>query len=33
MFLERASKNTDIPKDVYDLIQSCASVVRFNIPV
>ena len=33
MFLERAAKHTTIPKDVYDLIQSCASVVRFNIPV
>ena len=33
MFLERASEHTDIPEDLYQLIQSCASVIRFQIPV
>jgi glutamate dehydrogenase (NAD(P)+) len=33
MFMERAAKSTDIPPDMYELIQSCASVIRFNIPL
>lgn len=33
MFMERAAKSTDIPPDIYELIQSCASVIRFNIPL
>lgn len=33
LFLERAAKKTDIPDDMYNVIESCASVVRFNIPV
>lgn len=33
LFLARAASKTDIPKDMYDVIESCASVVRFNIPL
>lgn len=33
MFLNRAAKKTDVPQDMYELIESCASAVRFNIPV
>ena len=33
MFLARAAKQTDIPPDMYKLIESCASVIRFNIPL
>lgn len=33
MFLKRAAEKTDIPKDIYRYIESCSSVVRFNIPL
>ena len=33
LFLERAAAKTDIPDDMYTVIESCASVARFNIPV
>ena len=33
MFLERAAKKTSIPDDVYEIIESCASVIRFNVPL
>jgi hypothetical protein len=33
MFLGRAASKTSIPKDMYDLIESCASAIRFSIPV
>ena len=29
----RAASKTDIPKDMYEFIESCQSVVRFNIPL
>ena len=33
LFLKRASGNTTIPKDIYNLIECCNSVIRFNIPL
>ena len=33
LFLQRAGSRTEIPPDVYELIQSCASVIRFSFPV
>lgn len=33
MFLQRAKKRTTIPEDIYRYIESCQSVVRFNIPL
>ena len=33
LFLNRAASKTDIPADMYEFIQSCQSVVRFNIPL
>ena len=33
LFLNRAAKKTDIPADIYQHIESCKSVVRFNIPL
>ena len=33
MFLKRAAKKTDIPSDIYRFIESCSSVIRFNIPL
>ena len=33
MFLERAAQKTSIPDDVYEIIESCASVIRFNVPL
>ena len=33
MFLKRAATKTNIPKDIYNYIESCQSVVRFNIPL
>ena len=33
LFLARAAHKTDVPEDLYKLIESCASVVRFNIPL
>ena len=33
LFLARAAKKTDIPDDIYKHIESCKSVVRFNIPL
>jgi glutamate dehydrogenase/leucine dehydrogenase len=33
LFLSRAAKKTDIPPDYYKHIESCKSVVRFNIPL
>jgi hypothetical protein len=33
MFLARASKNTSIPADIMKYIESCNSVIRFNIPL
>jgi glutamate dehydrogenase/leucine dehydrogenase len=31
--LERAGSKTDIPKDIFQYIESCQAVVRFNIPL
>ena len=33
LFLERAGSKTDIPKDIFEYIESCQAVVRFNIPL
>ena len=33
LFLARAAHQTEIPEDLYKLIESCASVIRFNIPL
>ena len=33
LFLNRAAQKTDIPPDMYTFIESCESVVRFNIPL
>ena len=33
LFMGRAASRTDIPKDMYEFIESCQSVVRFNIPL
>lgn len=33
MFLNRAASKTDIPEDVKEVIESCASVIRFNVPL
>lgn len=33
MFLARAASKTDIPEDVKEIIESCASVIRFNVPL
>ena len=33
MFLARAAKNTPISEDMYKVIESCNSVIRFNIPL
>jgi glutamate dehydrogenase/leucine dehydrogenase len=33
LFLQRAAKKTNVPQDMYNLIESCASVIRFNIPL
>lgn len=33
LFLSRAAKKTDIPEDMFKVIENCASVVRFNIPL
>jgi len=33
MFIKRAAEKADMPKDLYELILSCANVVRFNIPL
>jgi len=33
LFLSRAASKTDIPADMYKHIESCKSVVRFNIPL
>lgn len=33
MFLKRAADKTDIPDDVMEVIESCASVIRFNVPL
>ncbi len=32
LFLKRASQNVSVPEDMYKLIESCNSVIRFNIP-
>jgi len=31
--MQRASSKTDIPKDIYSYMETCASVIRFNIPL
>ena len=33
LFMKRASDKTKIPKDVYKYMESCSSVIRFNIPL
>ena len=33
MFLARAAEKTNIPEDVLEIIESCASVIRFNVPL
>jgi hypothetical protein len=33
MFLQRAANKTTIPADMYEYIEKCNSVVRFNIPL
>ena len=33
MFLARAAEQVDIDPDYYKLIESCSSVIRFNIPL
>lgn len=33
LFLSRAASKTDMPHDIYKHIESCKSVVRFNIPL
>lgn len=33
LFMQRASSKTDIPKDIYNYMETCASVIRFNIPL
>ena len=33
MFLGRAAAMTKIPDDMYQYIQACNSVIRFNIPL
>lgn len=33
MFLNRAAAKTEIPEDVKEVIESCASVIRFNVPL
>jgi len=33
LFLQRAAKKTDIPQDMYKIIESCNTAIRFNIPV
>ena len=33
LFLARASSRIDIDPDYYKLIESCESVIRFNIPL
>ena len=33
MFLSRAAKKTNVPDDVKEVIESCASVIRFNVPL
>jgi glutamate dehydrogenase/leucine dehydrogenase len=33
MFLQRAADKTTIPADMYEYIEKCNSVVRFNIPL
>lgn len=33
LFMNRAGQKTDIPKDMFEFIESCASVIRFNIPL
>merc|ERR1719162_1739551 len=33
LFLSRAAEKTDIPPDIKDIIESCSSVIRFNIPL
>ena len=33
LFLSRAASKTEIPPDIYKHIESCKSVVRFNIPL
>ena len=33
LFFERAAKKTSIPDDMFQFIQSCKNVIRFNIPL
>ena len=33
LFLSRAASQVDIDPDYYQLIESCSSVIRFNIPL
>ena len=33
LFLNRAAGKTNIPPDIKDIIESCSSVIRFNIPL
>jgi glutamate dehydrogenase/leucine dehydrogenase len=33
LFLKRAASKLDIPKDMYEYIEKCHSVVRFDIPL
>jgi glutamate dehydrogenase/leucine dehydrogenase len=33
LFFARAGKKTNIPADMFEFIQACKNVVRFNIPL
>ena len=33
LFLKRAASKLDIPADIYEYIEKCHSVVRFDIPL
>jgi len=33
LFLKRAASKLDIPQDIYEYIETCHSVVRFDIPL
>jgi glutamate dehydrogenase/leucine dehydrogenase len=33
MFLARAAKKTDISDDMYKVIESCNTIIKFNIPL
>jgi len=33
LFFERAAKKTNIPPDMFQYIQACKNLVRFNIPL